>query len=163
MQLSIKKNLSPSLHLAIGAMLSPLRADHVLILGSGQATHSLSDLGKPNAALSPWAEEFREWLRDTLTVKACIWASRLLKWERAPHARRAHPREEHLIPLMVAAGAADPYSVKLALRPSKEGGGSGSKIAPTVAVSPKKSHLKGSVIHDGYALESLLTTSFRFD
>eukprot|EP01138_Halocafeteria_seosinensis_P007890 gb/GECG01008061.1/.p1 GENE.gb/GECG01008061.1/~~gb/GECG01008061.1/.p1 ORF type:complete len:368 (+),score=20.23 gb/GECG01008061.1/:1-1104(+) len=160
-QLSLCASLKPSLHLKIGAMLAPLREENVLILGSGQATHALTELGDPLRAIPKWASEFGEWLRTTVTQNPELWAKYLLEWEKAPHARRAHPREEHFIPLLVAAAAADPYAVRKLGEFSKEG--NSAKVAPTQAISPRKSHLNASTIHDGHALQSMLMTSFRFD
>ena len=102
-QLSLKRGLSPADHLALGRALNPLRNEGVLILGSGFSFHNLRLLGpsghEPSAA-------FDAWLQSTLPTPEGR-ADRLLAWAQAPAARVAHPREEHLLPLMVAAGAAD--------------------------------------------------------
>jgi aromatic ring-opening dioxygenase catalytic subunit (LigB family) len=52
------------------------------------------------------AETFDGWLRETMALDADSRNERLTQWASAPAARAAHPREEHLIPLMVASGAA---------------------------------------------------------
>jgi aromatic ring-opening dioxygenase catalytic subunit (LigB family) len=50
---------------------------------------------------------FDDWLGDALIGRSAEErAARLLEWAQAPYARVAHPREDHLIPLMVAVGAA---------------------------------------------------------
>ncbi|HEY9183117.1 MAG TPA: dioxygenase, partial [Gammaproteobacteria bacterium] len=46
------------------------------------------------------------WLQQTVASPPAERAARLTRWAEAPAARAAHPREEHLLPLMVAAGAA---------------------------------------------------------
>lgn len=103
-QLSIKRSYGPAEHLALGRALSPLRSEGVLIIGSGLTYHNLRAFGL--AAKAPSAA-FDRWLTDTLIGTTTGQRdSRLLAWESAPAARLAHPREEHLIPLMVAAGAA---------------------------------------------------------
>jgi aromatic ring-opening dioxygenase catalytic subunit (LigB family) len=102
-QLSLKRGLSPADHMALGRALSPLRDEGVLILGSGFSFHNLRMYGmagrEPSAA-------FDGWLQSALPSPAGR-AERLLAWAQAPAARIAHPREEHLLPLMVAAGAAE--------------------------------------------------------
>ena len=77
----------------------------MLILGSGLSYHNLRRMDPGGAAPS---RQFDDWLQDTL-VKGPADArdGRLERWSSAPSARFAHPREEHLLPLMVAAGAAE--------------------------------------------------------
>lgn len=103
-QLSMKTNLDPAEHLAAGAALAPLRDEGVLIIGSGQSYHNLRMW---NATGARPAAQFDAWLRESLLgrSRAEIHAA-LLRWQQAPAARLAHPREDHLIPLMVVAGAA---------------------------------------------------------
>jgi aromatic ring-opening dioxygenase catalytic subunit (LigB family) len=102
-QLSLKKGLDPAEHLAIGRALAPLRDEGVLIVGSGMTYHNLRALGP--AGRAP-AEAFDTWLVDSVTATPAVRNERLTAWESAPSARAAHPREEHLLPLMVIAGAA---------------------------------------------------------
>jgi aromatic ring-opening dioxygenase catalytic subunit (LigB family) len=66
--------------------------------------HNLRAFRDPRAA--PVSETFDAWLRESLVLEAGARNERLERWTSAPAARAAHPREEHLIPLMVAAGAA---------------------------------------------------------
>jgi aromatic ring-opening dioxygenase catalytic subunit (LigB family) len=49
---------------------------------------------------------FDAWLDATAKAPGAEREERLAAWDKAPGARAAHPREEHLIPLMVVAGAA---------------------------------------------------------
>lgn len=106
-QLSLKRGLSPADHLALGRALAPLRQidedGGVLILGSGFSFHNLRLYGLSGQAPSA---AFDGWLQSALPSPAGR-ADRLLAWAQAPAARLAHPREEHLLPLMVAAGAAE--------------------------------------------------------
>ena len=104
-QLSLQHGLDPATHLAIGAALTPLRKEGVLIVGSGQSYHNMRGLTSESARGDPAAEAFDAWLRDAMTDGATRDRS-LIAWERAPGARQAQPREDHLLPLMVAAGAA---------------------------------------------------------
>lgn len=103
-QLSLKAGLDPAEHLAIGRALAPLRDEGVFILGSGMTYHNLRAFRDPRAI--PVSEAFDSWLREA-AVKPAEERDRLLTaWATAPAARQAHPREEHLLPLMVVAGAA---------------------------------------------------------
>ncbi len=102
-QLSLKRGLNPVEHIALGRALAPLRNEGVLILGSGFSFHNLRLYG--SAGREPSAA-FDAWLQSTLPSPAGR-AERLQAWAQAPAARLAHPREEHLLPLMVAAGAAE--------------------------------------------------------
>jgi aromatic ring-opening dioxygenase catalytic subunit (LigB family) len=103
-QLSLMGDLDPAAHLAVGRALAPLRDDGVFILGSGMSYHNLRGFWDPAAA--PDAVAFDAWLRETATAEPGERDRRLTQWSGAPAARRAHPREDHLMPLMVVAGAA---------------------------------------------------------
>lgn len=102
-QLSLKRGLDPKEHLALGRALAPLRDDGVFIVGSGSSFHNLRAFGPQSAAVSA---EFDRWLVETARAEQGERDRRLIDWTRAPSARAAHPREEHLLPLMVVAGAA---------------------------------------------------------
>jgi aromatic ring-opening dioxygenase catalytic subunit (LigB family) len=103
-QLSLKHGLDPAEHIALGRALQPLRDEDVFIIGSGMTFHNLRAFRDPRSA--PVAEMFDAWLRESMTLDSDSRNERLTGWASAPAARAAHPREEHLIPLMVAAGAA---------------------------------------------------------
>jgi aromatic ring-opening dioxygenase catalytic subunit (LigB family) len=105
LQLSLQSGLDPSRHIAIGRALAVLRDDNVLVIGSGLSFHNLSALASP-AAREP-AAQFDRWLTQTTCAMAGAERdARLSHWALAPFARLCHPREEHLLPLMVAVGAA---------------------------------------------------------
>jgi aromatic ring-opening dioxygenase catalytic subunit (LigB family) len=110
-QLSLTRGLDPEEHLAIGRALAPLRDEGVFAIGSGMTFHDLRAFGPRSA---PVAETFDAWLRETGTLEAGERNRRLARWTEAPAARRAHPREEHLLPLLVVAGAAGPDRGKVA-------------------------------------------------
>lgn len=103
-QLSLKQGLDPAQHLALGRALAALRDEDVLIIGSGLSYHNLRAFG-PQAQVP--AKAFDDWLADTMAAAPQERSQRLIDWEAAPAARQAHPREEHLLPLMVAVGAAE--------------------------------------------------------
>jgi aromatic ring-opening dioxygenase catalytic subunit (LigB family) len=104
-QLSLKAGLDPAEHIAVGKALVPLRDRNVLIVGSGMSYHNMEAYRR---GLPPTASgTFDAWLTDTATdLNPLARDEKLAHWSTAPAGRDAHPREEHLIPLMVAAGAA---------------------------------------------------------
>ena len=103
--LSMQQELDAGQHVMIGAALVPLRDEGVLIIGSGSSFHNLSKIfnGQGNDA----SLEFDKWLHETVTLAdPARRNAHLLEWQSAPSAFACHPRADHLIPLMVAAGAA---------------------------------------------------------
>lgn len=103
-QLSLKAGLDPGEHLAIGRALAPLRDEGVLILGSGMSYHNMRGFRSPSA--HGVSRLFDAWLEEAATAEPAARERLLRDWASAPAARQAHPREEHLLPLMVVAGAA---------------------------------------------------------
>ena len=104
-QLSIRHGYDPAVHLAAGRALAPLRDEGVLILGSGLSFHNLRQFG-PGGALASHA--FDAWLQHVLLASSpADRVEAMLHWSDAPFARHAHPREDHLVPLWVALGAAE--------------------------------------------------------
>jgi aromatic ring-opening dioxygenase catalytic subunit (LigB family) len=102
-QMALHASLDPAMHVAAGAALAPLREEGVLIVGSGMSFHNLRAMGDPRVA-EP-SRQFDRWLADAAGAEPAERAARLARWAEAPWARLCHPREEHLLPLMVAAGA----------------------------------------------------------
>lgn len=119
LQLSLTRDLNPSRLFQIGQALTPLRKQGVLLLGSGFSYHNMrgffaAQAGDPKPTQD--SKHFDSWLSDTLMSSASERHTRLLEWEKAPRARACHPREEHLLPLMVCAGAAAESDVTLPYR-----------------------------------------------
>jgi aromatic ring-opening dioxygenase catalytic subunit (LigB family) len=109
LQLSLRTGLDPAEHLRMGHALQPLRERGVLLVGSGMSYHNMRGLmagvrGDPRTEAD--SRTFDEWLRETASLDASAREQRLTAWEQAPAARESHPREEHLLPLHVIAGAA---------------------------------------------------------
>ena len=113
-QLSLKAGLDPATHLAMGAALQDLRDDGVLIMGSGMSDHNMARLMAGGTQVDAPSAAFGQWLQSAVTAPAADRWQRLLRWTDAPHARDAHPREEHLLPLHVAAGAAGEAAGRIA-------------------------------------------------
>jgi aromatic ring-opening dioxygenase catalytic subunit (LigB family) len=105
-QLSLQAGLDPARHLAIGRALAPLRDEGVFLIGSGMSYHNLRSFFAPGGGGGSAARQFDAWLQKAATAEPAERARLLAGWAKAPSARDAHPREEHLLPLMVIAGAA---------------------------------------------------------
>lgn len=105
-QVSMPATLDPAQALRMGRALAPLRRQGVLIACSGSMTHNLYEVRGPDAAPQAYAGEFAAWVRAAVLAGASesLLAYRAL----APHAGRAHPSEEHFLPLLVALGASAP-------------------------------------------------------
>lgn len=103
-QVSMRKHYSPEEHLELGRALAPLRDQGVLIIGSGLSYHNLSAFGP--AAREP-SEAFDAWLSKALDMPPSDRTQEVLAWEMAPFARQCHAREDHLVPLFTALGAAE--------------------------------------------------------
>lgn len=104
--LSLRNDLDPELHLCAGQALSSLRDEGVLIIGSGMSYHNMHDFNVPR--VMEQSRQFDSWLTDVLVHHSPEerWQA-LCRWQEGDCARASHPREEHLIPLMVAAGAGE--------------------------------------------------------
>ncbi len=113
-QLSLNPSVSPKLQFALGQLLRGLSDEGVLILASGSFTHNLGELhwDRPEElpeAGDPYVDQFRDWVIDKIEKHDIEALNDYRKL--APHARRAHPTDEHLLPLFVALGAADSTEV----------------------------------------------------
>jgi len=105
-QLSLKSGLRPEEHLALGRALAPLRRDGVLIIGSGMSFHNMRRFRFDDTDVDTDSVHFDQWLSETVSMPAQLREQRLIEWAAAPGGRASHPREEHLLPLHVVAGAA---------------------------------------------------------
>jgi 4,5-DOPA dioxygenase extradiol len=100
---------SPAQQFALGAALAPLRADGVLVLGSGSITHNLRRVfangrdGPDDVPEIPESAAFRAWMHERSAARD--WDALFDYRRRAPHAVDMHPTDEHLLPWYVAAGA----------------------------------------------------------
>lgn len=110
-QLSLVNSLNAEAHLAIGRALQALDYDNLLVIGSGFSFHNMRAFFSPNTPeIQARNQAFEEWLEETCTdatLSESQRLERLAQWERAPHARFCHPREEHLLPLHVCYGLAN--------------------------------------------------------
>ena len=104
-QLSLRQDLDPVAHLRAGQALQPLRDEDVLIVGSGMSFHNMRGYRDPR--FGPVSDAFDAWLTEAVALPQAAREQALAAWDSAPQARLCHPAraEEHLLPLMVAAGA----------------------------------------------------------
>ncbi len=121
-QLSVQPERGTAHHLRLGRALASLADDGVLIVGSGHMTHNLRDWMSNPRRPEPlrYAQAFAGWVEERLHAHddAALIAYR----EQAPDAVRAHPSEEHFLPLFVAWGAAGPDAETERIVDAYEGG-----------------------------------------
>ncbi|MFM6992406.1 MAG: DODA-type extradiol aromatic ring-opening family dioxygenase [Rhodoferax sp.] len=102
-QVSMPHDLTTASALALGQALAPLRAQGVMVVGSGSMTHNLYEFRQGSGAAADYAIEFTHWVRQRVQANDL---DALVDYRaRAPHAERAHPTEEHFLPLLLALGA----------------------------------------------------------
>lgn len=108
LQLSLLKGLDAKTHIALGEAISFLRAQNVLIIGSGMSFHNMQAFFNANLVSDAQLAAFNQYLIDSLQPQYSYaeQAQRLINWQQAPDSRLMHPREEHLLPLHVCFGAA---------------------------------------------------------
>ncbi len=90
--------------LAMGRALQSLREQGVLVIGSGSMTHNLAEFFGGQREPAPYVLEFSRWVESAIErgdVPALLDYRSL-----APHASRAHPSEDHFLPIFFALGAA---------------------------------------------------------
>jgi 4,5-DOPA dioxygenase extradiol len=104
-QISMPVTLDPAGAFQLGRILAPLRDRGVMILGSGNLTHNLFEFRQLHMEGGPYIDEFTAWVQKAVLSHDI---EQLLNYRNlAPHASRAHPTEEHYLPLLVAMGACD--------------------------------------------------------
>jgi len=101
--LSTLADAGPNDHYRLGQALRTLRDDGIAIVASGSMTHNLGMIGGHDDAPSEWSEAFANWFADKVVADD---RSALMEYrDQAPHAVRAHPHDDHLMPFYVALGA----------------------------------------------------------
>ncbi len=103
--LSIQPRMNAHHHFAVGRAIATLREQGILVIGSGNLTHNLRDIQRweRDAGTTPYVTAFQSWFAERLAARDI---DALLDWAAAaPHAQRAHPTDDHLLPIFVALGA----------------------------------------------------------
>jgi len=110
LQLSLLRGLDSTAHIALGKALRELRSENILVIGSGFSFHNMPAFSwhgtnKPD----PANDDFQNWLIEVCAgpLPPSEREQRLIDWQKAPSARYCHPREEHLLPLLVCLGMAN--------------------------------------------------------
>ena len=103
-QVALPVGAGPAEVYALGAALRSLRSQGVLVLGSGSMTHNLAEFFGGERAPAPYVLEFSRWIEAALARGDM--AALLNYRSQAPHAHRAHPTEDHFLPIFFALGAA---------------------------------------------------------
>jgi 4,5-DOPA dioxygenase extradiol len=101
-QVAVQTALGPRHHIKVGRALAPLAQDGVLIVGSGHLTHNLRD--RSGAGPADYARDFQAWVKERIDRRAL---DELADYRRLSRdGVRAHPTDEHFLPLFFALGAA---------------------------------------------------------
>ncbi len=101
-QVAVQTQLGPAHHIALGRALAPLADDGVLLIGSGHLTHNLRD--RSDGGPLAYARNFQAWVKERIEAHAL---DELAEYRRrSADGVRAHPTDEHFLPLFFALGAA---------------------------------------------------------
>jgi 4,5-DOPA dioxygenase extradiol len=103
-QLSLIRGLDSGQHLALGRALSSLLEENILVIGSGFSFQTMQEFSSGGGTSQDYKNDaFQNWLREICTGNFSQQEreKQFLLWEKAPNARYCHPREEHLLPLLV--------------------------------------------------------------
>lgn len=114
---SLHSTLNPDIHIRLGKALEPLREQDILIIGSGYTFHNMQGFMNPNQQLYNSSYQFNQWLQNTILHCRSYddMIQSLTSWEQEskPYGRQCHPREEHLLPLLVIAASGKNSKSKL--------------------------------------------------
>ena len=103
-QISLQTHRGTRHHLEVGRALAPLADEGILVFGSGHMTHNLRE--RRDGSALPYVREFQEWVNERILSGDL---DSLVEYRSlTPHGARAHPSDEHFLPLFVALGAARP-------------------------------------------------------
>lgn len=108
-QLSLLRGLDAAKHINLGIAMRDLSLENLLVVGSGFSFHNMNAFNWENSdSPDPTNDQFQEWLIETCAGSLSFGEieKHLVEWEKAPSARYCHPREEHLLPLLVCVGMA---------------------------------------------------------
>jgi 4,5-DOPA dioxygenase extradiol len=120
---SLHSSLSAETNMLISRALAPLRDENILLLGSGYTYHNMQGFFHPSSASYQASSSFNDWLKQTLlTDDPTERLAALQQWDRAPGARASHPREEHLLPLLMVAASAPAEASQLIFETSAGNG-----------------------------------------
>jgi 4,5-DOPA dioxygenase extradiol len=108
-QLSIDERMAPAGHLALGRVLAPLRDAGVLVLGSGNIVHNLryamTNAARGDLSTPDWAAAFDADIARAIEQHDGAYLASAVE---NANGKMSHPTLDHFLPLLYAAGAADP-------------------------------------------------------
>ena len=104
---SLHQSLDAELNMKIGSSLEPLREDDILIMGSGYSFHNMGAFFNSSEKTVKASVDFNEWLKTVIMggSSSSTYLEQLQNWKLAPGGTMSHPREEHLLPLLIVAAA----------------------------------------------------------
>jgi aromatic ring-opening dioxygenase catalytic subunit (LigB family) len=107
-EVSMDASLDPQRLLKLGRALSPLRDEGIAILSGGLTIHTFKEWNAWDPKTAP--QGFKDWERSVCdSVRDAMSPTERNENLKAlvdhPFFRRAHPREEHFVPIYIAAGA----------------------------------------------------------
>ncbi len=102
-QVALPARFGPREVFAMGQALAPLREQGILVVGSGSMTHNLAEFFGGQREAAPYVLEFSRWIETAVTAGSV--APLLDYLHEAPHAQRAHPTDDHFLPIFFALGA----------------------------------------------------------
>lgn len=97
----MNQNFTYSQHFAFGELLSKLREQGVLIIGSGNVTHNLGLTKRNSKNIDSWAVEFDSFIKKSFLQKKY---SNIINIKQHPLFRKAHPYDDHFVPMLYLAG-----------------------------------------------------------
>lgn len=111
-QVSMPASLDTRNAWQLGQALKPLRDMNILIVASGSLTHNLYEFRGATPHGAQYVKDFAAWTAKSLASGNL---DQLLDYKQyAPSAERAHPTDEHFLPLFIALGAAgDRYETRV--------------------------------------------------
>lgn len=110
-QVSVNPFLAMEKQYEIGKCIRDLGKEDILVIGSGSTVHNLATVNWDAEKSEEWAVEFDDWLIEKVENNdtEALFNYRQL----APHAKRAVPREEHIVPMFIAMGSGNKDKPKL--------------------------------------------------
>eukprot|EP01118_Nematostelium_gracile_P014272 TRINITY_DN5521_c0_g1_i2.p1 TRINITY_DN5521_c0_g1~~TRINITY_DN5521_c0_g1_i2.p1 ORF type:complete len:304 (+),score=67.40 TRINITY_DN5521_c0_g1_i2:38-913(+) len=113
-EVSMNSNLDPETEFQLGKALTPLRDENILVLSGGLTMHNLRDRASFSfKSASKHHIDFSNSVSAAVKDDPVARKEALFALTKHPGFRHSHPREEHFVPIYVAAGAGSEGGAKL--------------------------------------------------
>ncbi|AGX43102.1 DODA-type extradiol aromatic ring-opening family dioxygenase [Clostridium saccharobutylicum] len=110
-QVSVNPEIAMEKQYEIGRAIRDLGKEDILVIGSGSTVHNLSTVDWNSDKAEEWAVEFDNWLIESMENND---TETLFRYKQlAPNAKRAVPRQEHIVPMFIAMGSGNKDKAKL--------------------------------------------------